>query len=149
MKYRAFLLFLATMIWSCEKDTDIVKVEDLIIGNWEHSFSIIGSVRQLSPVGGLKYIFNNDKTFIKSDLASVTWRDEGTWSYHEDSKVLNLTYKTYSITSDTSNTKSLDLTIKKIDEKELVFKADYRKTNSVGEFVEFQFIHYLKKTGSI
>ncbi len=146
MKNWTLLFFLVTITWSCDKNDDAkVNVEDLLIGNWELSHSVMGAEHKLSPIGGIKYVFNIDNSFIKSDLASVTWRDEGTWVYKKETVGLNLVYKTYEFPDGVSDTKSNDLIIEKITEKELILKGDFGKTNSLGEFVEFQFIHYSKK----
>jgi len=134
------LLFVITTHFACDSN-DEISVEERLIGDWEYSYSLKGS-EQTSTFGEVMYAFKNDKTFIKY-LDSFDWRDEGTWTYKEDSKTLSLIYKTY--TNQISDTQSLDLKIEKLTDKELVFKVDYNKTNNFGEFVEFEFIHYLKR----
>jgi hypothetical protein len=141
MRKWTFTILLLTFIWSCDKD-DEMKAKDKLIGNWEHNLTERGLEYVLSGLPPSEYHFNADKTFIK-DFGASGWRDEGTWTYEEGTGVLSLSYKTY--TYQESDTKSLDLKIEKITDKELVFKVDYNDTNISGEFVEFEFIHYLKK----
>lgn len=138
-KWTLILLFLASC-WSCNNDE--IRPEDPLIGHWDLGYSRIGSVQELSPVGGISYDFRSDKTFIKK-LGTFDWRDEGTYTYKEDLRIVTFTYRTY--TNQPSDTKTMELNIEKINDKELVFKVDYNDTNISGEFVEFKFIHYFKK----
>lgn len=141
MKRWTFFLLLLTIICSCEKDEEI-RPEERLVGYWELQFSVIGSERKLSPVGGVSFDFKSDHTYIKK-LGLFDWRDEGIWAYNQDTRTLNLNYKTY--TNEISDSRSVDLEVEELTEKELVFKVDYNDTNSLGEFVEFEFVHYLGK----
>jgi hypothetical protein len=146
MKKWTFLFAIVAILWSCDNNDEVeVKEDDTIIGTWELSSMGIGIGYVVLPEGGVKYVFNSDNTFIKSDLASIAWKDEGTWLYDEDTKQLNFTFKTYDLTTnEVSDTKLLTLTLDKLTDKELVLKADYQKV-ILGQFFEFQFYSYSKK----
>jgi hypothetical protein len=146
MKKWIIFFAIATVLCSCENDVEVKDNEqDSIIGTWELTALGRGIGYVILPDGGAKYVFKSDNTFIKSDLASTTWKEEGTWLYDEDIKQLNFTYRTYNIkTNEVSDTKSLTLTIDKLTDKELVFKADYKRME-LGQFIEFQFDYYSKR----
>src|SRR5687767_13984195 len=98
MKKCTSLFAIAIILWSCDSN-DEVKEENKIIGTWELTWIGRAITYVVLPEDGVKYVFNSDNTFTKSALASAAWKDEGTWSYNEDTKQLNFTFKTYNLTT--------------------------------------------------
>ena len=143
MKTKTFsLLVLMVIIISCKNDEDDVKTRDRLIGNWQHTLTVRGTEHKSASLGPVSYEFKADNSFVKN-LGSFNWRDEGSWDYLEKSKTLKLTYKTY--TTEVSETKSEEILVQQADDKTLVFKLEFNDTNSFGEFVEYEFVHFSRK----
>lgn len=133
-------VFLVIAVFSCDPEPE-VKIEDQLVGHWEHSLTVRGSEQKLAPIGPESYEFFSDKAYIKL-LGSFGWRDEGTWSFDESTDTISLTYRSY--TNQVSAETSATLHIESIDEGKLILRSEFKQMNSNGEYVEFELIHYRK-----
>jgi hypothetical protein len=128
MKKWTFLFAIATILCSCDNN-DEVKEENKIIGTWELTWIGRATAYVVLPEDGVKYVFNSDNTFTKSDLASAAWKDEGTWLYNEDTKQLNFTFKTYNLaTNEVSDTKLLTVTVEELTDEQLLLKIRLQRS---------------------